>query len=360
MTTNMNRLIDVGFEPAGHWLLNGNCLELILHTALAQEANVLYAFAVDGSLAYVGKTTQSLKKRMQGYKSPASKGERGGSTNIKNNRNIIAALSAGQAVNIFALRSQAPQQHGEFHINLAAGLEDSLIRALSPPWNGRLPPVFSPTPSPIRLVAPNDAQSKICISDQVITTEVPATSTFQGAPMVPSAQTLFDFARSQQGETLRTLRDKSPFKVKVIGDFLEITPDSSSAPRRESHDSVAAILAKFAKIMSYKKSDYKDISFNASYILALVKRWELPELPVAIGSDGHTKSGESVLKTGRNAKKLPEDVAREQMAEYYKKNKATLPASVREHRELIVQLIREGLSPEEAFFQVQANGRPAG
>ena len=178
--------------------------------------------------------------------------------------------------------------------------------------------------------------------------------------MIPSAETLFAFARSQQGETLRTLQHKSPFRVKVVGDFLEITPDSSSAPRREGRDSVAAILVKLAETMSFKTSDYQKISFNASYVLALVKRWELPNLPVSTGSDRIMKSVESVLKTGKNIKELAEDTAREQMAEYYKKNKATLPLSVREHRELIVQLIRKGLSPEQAFFQVQANGRTAG
>lgn len=356
MTTNMNRLVKVGFKPAGHWLLNGNCLELILDAVLAQEADVLYAFVVDGSLAYVGKTTQSLKKRMQGYKSPASNGERGGSTNIKNNRNIIAALNNGQVVNILAMRSQAPCQHGEFHINLSAGLEDSLIRALSPPWNGRRQAVPGLAPSPTQAAAPHAARMKIYTRNQVTYTEVPATSTFQGASMIPSAETLFAFARSQQGETLRTLRDKSPFRVEVVGNFLEITPDSSSAPRRESRESVAAVLARLAKTMSFTMSDYKDISFNASYVLALVKRWELPNLVVPTGSDRFVKSAESEFKTGRRVKELPDDIAREQMAEYYKENKANLPVWVREHRELIVQLIRKGLSPEQAFLQVLANG----
>lgn len=175
--------------------------------------------------------------------------------------------------------------------------------------------------------------------------------------MIPSAETLFAFARSQQGETLRTLQHKSPFRVKVVGDFLEITPDSSSAPRREGRDSVATILAKLEKTMSFKTSDYQKISFNASYVLALVKRWELPNLPLSSGSDRIMKSVESALKTGKNVNELPEDTAREQMAQYYKINKNNLPVWVREHRELIVQLIRKGISAEQAFLQVLANGR---
>ena len=128
--------------------------------------------------------------------------------------------------------------------------------------------------------------------------------------MIPSAETLFAFVRSHQGETLRTLRDKSPFKVQVIGNFLEIQPDSSIAPRRESRDNVAAILTRLAKTMSFKVSDYGDISFNASYVLALVQRWETPNLPVSIGSDKLVKSVESVVRNGKTVKELPEDVAR--------------------------------------------------
>jgi len=53
-----------------------------------------------------------------------------------------------------------------------------------------------------------------------------------------------------------------------------ITPGSSLTPRRESRDSVAAVLVRLAEIASFKMSDYKDLSFNASYVLALVKRWD--------------------------------------------------------------------------------------
>jgi hypothetical protein len=174
--------------------------------------------------------------------------------------------------------------------------------------------------------------------------------------MTPSAETLFAFARSHQRATFLTLRRESPFRVEVVGNFLEITPDSSSAPRRESHDSVAAVLGRLGKTMSFQTSDYQDLSFNASYVLALVKSWQSPERLVSTDFDRIVKSDESASKTGKNVKGLPEHIARELMAEYYKNNKATLSASVREHREVIVQLIMEGLSPAQAFCQGQATG----
>jgi hypothetical protein len=137
MPEPLNRLLAIGFKPAGKWSLVNEVLRLTLEPDVMHEQNVLYAFAVNGNLAYVGKTTQSLMKRMQGYRSPASTAARGGSTNIKNNRNILHALSTGATVDIYALHALPSQAHGEFSVNLSAGLEDSLISALTPPWNGK-------------------------------------------------------------------------------------------------------------------------------------------------------------------------------------------------------------------------------
>jgi hypothetical protein len=136
MATNLNRLTAIGFTRAGKWMLEKNALILDLNSALASEQNVLYAFAVNGALTYVGKTTMALRERMQRYKTPSRSAERGGSTNFKNNRNIVEALENGSSVEIYVLLDPGQQTHGGFAVNLAAGLEDSLIGELSPPWNG--------------------------------------------------------------------------------------------------------------------------------------------------------------------------------------------------------------------------------
>ena len=97
MPIKLNRLTALGFVPAGKWLLEKQSLKLVLDNSLEKETNVLYAFAVSGALAYVGKTAQSLQKRMQGYKSPARNATTGAATNIKNNHNIVSALNAGHS-----------------------------------------------------------------------------------------------------------------------------------------------------------------------------------------------------------------------------------------------------------------------
>jgi hypothetical protein len=94
--------------------------------------NLLYAFVSDGEVKYIGKTVKALKTRVNQYQNP----DPTQSTNIKNNDNIAKLLKAGEAVDVFALVDNGLMQYGGFHINLAAGLEDSLISTLTPPWNG--------------------------------------------------------------------------------------------------------------------------------------------------------------------------------------------------------------------------------
>lgn len=127
----MNRLLAIGFQLCGHWFLEKNELnfKLIQHSG---QKNILYAFICDGQVKYVGKTTQQLAKRMAGYKNPGISQ----STNIRNGKYIRDLLSSGVAVDILALPDNGLMHYGQFHINLAAALEDDIILKLAPEWNG--------------------------------------------------------------------------------------------------------------------------------------------------------------------------------------------------------------------------------
>ena len=127
----MNRLLEIGFVPSGHWLLNEDNLSFEL-TRHSTQKNILYAFVCDGQVKYVGKTIRSLAVRMSGYKNPALTQ----STNINNHRRIKDQLTKGAAVEIFALPDTGLHHYGQFHLNLAAALEDDIIRILRPEWNG--------------------------------------------------------------------------------------------------------------------------------------------------------------------------------------------------------------------------------
>lgn len=128
--TALQRLEDIGFRPAGTWSLEDGKARCTL-TDCASERNILYALVVDGEVMYVGKTTRPLKTRLYGYQNPGPTQ----STNIKGNILIIEALRSGSSVAVYALPDNGLLHYGGFHVNLAAGLEDSLVSTLKPAWN---------------------------------------------------------------------------------------------------------------------------------------------------------------------------------------------------------------------------------
>jgi hypothetical protein len=133
MDEKLARLKSIGFTLAGQWELAGNGIVCELQD-FANTYNALYAFAVDGELMYVGKTVarSPLRSRFAGYRKPGPTQ----STNIKNNRNIRESLDRGKRVEVYVLPDSGVFYFGGFHLNFAAGLEDSLVRDQNPRWNG--------------------------------------------------------------------------------------------------------------------------------------------------------------------------------------------------------------------------------
>lgn len=129
---NLSRLIEIGFVHAGNWKQQFDKLAFNLET-LANNANILYAFIIEGDVKYVGKSIRTLKERMQNYKTPGPSQ----TTNIKNNARIKEALENNKNVKIYAFTSNQNFQIGEFKIDTAAGLEDDIINQLQPEWNKR-------------------------------------------------------------------------------------------------------------------------------------------------------------------------------------------------------------------------------
>jgi hypothetical protein len=129
--SSLERLKNMGFRQVGEWSIEAGKIQFALDDA-AFAKNVLYAFISQDTVMYIGKTIQALKQRMGGYKNPAPTQ----TTNIKGNRLISEILSSNQSVTIYALPDNGLLFYGGFHVNLAAGLEDNLIKTLNPPWNG--------------------------------------------------------------------------------------------------------------------------------------------------------------------------------------------------------------------------------
>jgi hypothetical protein len=68
---------------------------------------------------------------MYGYQNPGPSQ----TTNIRGNAAIKNLLNNDQPVDIFILTDNGLLSYGNFRINLAAGLEDTLIYELNPEWN---------------------------------------------------------------------------------------------------------------------------------------------------------------------------------------------------------------------------------
>jgi hypothetical protein len=68
---------------------------------------------------------------MYGYQNPGPTQ----STNKKGNGLIKELVTSGKEVEIFALPDNGLLYYGGFHVNLAAGLEDSIVSKIKPAWN---------------------------------------------------------------------------------------------------------------------------------------------------------------------------------------------------------------------------------
>jgi hypothetical protein len=128
----LDRLKKIGFEHAATWRSKDG----ILHREPIKVPNkscknLLYAFVLGNEVAYIGATRVGFESRMRGHLKPG----KSQITNKKVNRAILKALSKGDNVDTYAFRDPGDQRAGEFEVDLAAGLERSLIDRLKPRLN---------------------------------------------------------------------------------------------------------------------------------------------------------------------------------------------------------------------------------
>lgn len=137
---NAEALLNLGFVDAGRWKPSGDFIAYEIdgehadaNRVLFDAPNALYAFVRGERVLYIGNTSRSIRKRYVGYCRPGKRQ----TTNLRCHHNIKTAIAEGLEIRIFAFAPITQLQYADFEINLAAGLEDSLIRAFDPPWKGR-------------------------------------------------------------------------------------------------------------------------------------------------------------------------------------------------------------------------------
>ena len=135
-----------GFLPAGEWILSATVRSGITYklTAFASD-RVVYSFVIDGAPKYIGiceKDTTCLKDRMGRYKNRQGRKRKragGENTNEHVSRRIKDALTAGEKVQIVALKPAAKLTFAEeLTIDLIKGLENPLIARFRPEWNRQI------------------------------------------------------------------------------------------------------------------------------------------------------------------------------------------------------------------------------
>lgn len=126
----ISRFRKVGFRRVGRWVMGVERPEYELD-AEKMTCNVLYSFVSGDEILYIGKTTITLRDRMYQYQRPGPSQR----TNIRVNASIRDKLESGASIMIHALPDPGDMEYRGFHLNLAAGLEDSLISELKPTWN---------------------------------------------------------------------------------------------------------------------------------------------------------------------------------------------------------------------------------
>lgn len=131
-------LVRIGFEDVASWRLDGGKIAAVGDdSAYWQKLSekfpqALYAFCVDGTVKYIGKTVSTIKGRFQGYRNP---GNRKDGPNVRCNTEIKQCLAIGNVVRILVMPNRSPLRWDRFEINITAGLEDALIDEFQPDWN---------------------------------------------------------------------------------------------------------------------------------------------------------------------------------------------------------------------------------
>jgi hypothetical protein len=126
----MKELLNIGFIKIGQWVLSDGVIKVDI-TSNSKEKNLLYCFVLDNKIKYIGKTTRTISERLNGYLNP-NESQR---TNVRINQKIHKVLKKGVNIDIYIFSHNGLLKYGNFEINLAAGLEDSLIKELQPKWN---------------------------------------------------------------------------------------------------------------------------------------------------------------------------------------------------------------------------------
>lgn len=131
-------MLGIDFVEVGEWTTVEDELSCQLLSddervarALMREPNALYAFLQGEDVLHTARQTEAFTNDFKVI--VVLESAKAQTSGVKKIRELIAR---GLSVRILGFVPVTHLRYGDFEINLAAGLEDSLIRAIYPPWNG--------------------------------------------------------------------------------------------------------------------------------------------------------------------------------------------------------------------------------
>ena len=130
MTNGRELLIAGGFVSIGRWRVENG--EAVFAGEAPKERGV-YAFIFNGEVVYVGCAQDGLSSRMRSYRRNQLRQE--------SRRPVHAAVAEAiwnaREIEVLAIRGPDDISWNGMPIDVIAGLEEGLIRRLSPIWNRR-------------------------------------------------------------------------------------------------------------------------------------------------------------------------------------------------------------------------------
>jgi plasmid stabilization system protein ParE len=88
-----------------------------------------------------------------------------------------------------------------------------------------------------------------------------------------TAETLLRFTATLEGKRIQTLAQRAVFTVRVLPAGVEITPVSTRKPRLVAREVVDRVCEEYSRSHSMQPGHYQAITFDASYLLALISRY---------------------------------------------------------------------------------------
>jgi hypothetical protein len=128
---HLSLIKSLGFRRVGAWRVDEDGLGFEIEVEVRGMRRSLYAFVSGEEVLYIGKSLGPFSQRLSGYRRPGATQR----TNIRINPLLADLVRTERDISIYHFLPVEEVRFKGVLLNLAAGLEDTLIESISPKWN---------------------------------------------------------------------------------------------------------------------------------------------------------------------------------------------------------------------------------